>query len=111
MGGIAMKTKQITIVPNDYVDNFLPKVSPEATAVFLVVCSYVGAWPRRARELSVRRLPELTGMTKRKIEKAINDLVEADAIKILRYEWPTGKVDYCLEVNYTDPDEEEAINE
>ena len=79
-GGGVLQGPNHTQISNDYLDNYLPKLSASATLVFLAISRKTIGWHKRADRISYRQLYRITGLSHSAVQNAVKELIEADVI-------------------------------
>lgn len=79
---MAIQKPNHTQVPNDFIDNYVPKLSHSAVRVFLVITRQTIGWHKDTDFVSHSQLSKKTGLSINAIKKAVKELVYLDLLKV-----------------------------
>jgi len=77
---IMLKSQNHTQIPNEFLDEYLHKVSQSATKVFLVICRKTFGWHKKTDRISFSQLSDATGLSNSTCQLAVAELEELDLI-------------------------------
>lgn len=73
-----------TQIANEFLDEYLNKVSGSATKVFLAICRKTIGWQKDIDVISQSQIIKMTGLSINNIKRAIDELIGFDLIKVER---------------------------
>ena len=79
---MAIQKPNHTQVPNDFIDNYVPKLSHSAVRVFLVITRQTIGWHKDTDFVSHSQLSKKTGLSINAIKKAVKELVNIDLLEV-----------------------------
>ena len=71
-----------TQLSNEFIDDYMPRLSPKAIVVFIAISRKTIGWQKTSDLISHSQLREMTGMTTNTIKSAVEELEEMDLIKV-----------------------------
>ena len=86
-----------TQLSNEFIDDYMPRLSPKAIVVFIAISRKTIGWQKTSDLISHSQLREMTGMTTNTIKSAVEELEEIDLIKVDK----TGLITR-YDINYAD---------
>lgn len=84
---MGFKAPNYTQVPNDFLDNWLPKLGLAETKVLLVIFRKTFGWHKVRDQISLCQFEKSTGLERRHILRAINSLIQKNLVR----KFVTGK--------------------
>lgn len=88
-----------TQIANDYIDNYMPKLKPTTTLIFIAISRKTIGWHKDIDTISQSQLQKLTGLSVNCIKASIKELIDNNLITIER----TGKgkgIQTYISINY-----------
>lgn len=71
-----------TQLSNEFIDDYMSKLSPKAIVVFIAISRKTIGWQKTSDLISHSQLREMTGMSTNTIKSAVEELEEMDLIKV-----------------------------
>ena len=71
-----------TQLSNEFIDDYMPRLSPKAIVVFIAISRKTIGWQKTSDLISHSQLREMTGMSTNTIKTAVEELEEMDLIKV-----------------------------
>jgi phage replication O-like protein O len=94
-----LKINNHTQITNEFIDDYMSKVSGSATKVFLSIARKTIGWHKETDQISQSQLIEMTGMSLNTVKDGIRELLEHNIIK--KEQTGTGKsIKTYFEINY-----------
>lgn len=75
-----------TMIPNEFLDNLLPQLSPSAWKILSIISRQTYGWHKKTDMLSHSQLQKKSGMSVNTCKNAIKELIEKDIIVHIDYE-------------------------
>lgn len=82
-----------TQVPNDFVDESMRGLSGAAVKIFLAVCRKTIGWHKVSDAISYSQLEEVTGLARRSLPAALEELSSAGLVSIAREQGKPNTID------------------
>jgi phage replication O-like protein O len=83
-GTMSLSRLNFTQVHNEFIDEYMQKISPRATVLFLAISRKTIGWHKESDAISLSQLKEMTGMSKPTVLKGIEELIQAGLINQLK---------------------------
>jgi len=93
-----------TQLSNDFIDNYMKKMSGAENKVFIAISRKTIGWQKDVDKISISQIEKMTGLSNRHIIRAINKLSDMDIIKTIK---ENGKTT-VFEINYL-PDKRSQV--
>lgn len=78
---MALEKLNHTQIPNEYIDNYMHRVSPIANKIFIKICRNTIGWHKDSDAISVSQLIKKTGIkSETTIRKGLKELLTLDLI-------------------------------
>lgn len=113
---MALKKPSYTQIPNDFIDNYLSKLSGKAISVFLFICRKTIGWHKDCDIISQSQLLKFTSIKSvNTLKKVIQELIDIDLIKVNREGIGKGikttfEINFILENNISKIDTKDDSN-
>jgi len=98
---MAVQKPNYTQLPNRFVDEYMSKVSPGASMVYLVVCRKTIGWQKENDEISLSQIMDLTGLSKSSAIRGVKELEDLNLLRVVRSE-KGRKSANCYELIFDD---------
>lgn len=89
-----------TQVSNDFLDNYLHKISSKATKIFLVISRKTIGWHKQSDRITLTQIIKISGLTINTVKSGIQELDKLDMITIDKSGYGKGQQVF-YGINYT----------
>lgn len=97
-----------TQISNDFIDNWMRKVSPSAALCFIAISRKTVGWHKETDYISISQLMELTGLSNRVVIKAVQELCD---LQIVTKERGRSMNKYTISYKETSQSDEKSLRE
>lgn len=90
-----------TQISNDFLDNYLHKISSKATKIFLVISRKTIGWHKESDRITLTQIIKISGMSKNTVRTGIKELLKKDIIIVDKSGYGKGQQVF-YSINYND---------